>query len=251
MLKKALLANNIQYFTLAPLEQIDSIAHAFSTRLPQNTHVNNGGYEEEKNRHLLCESLGINPTRLVIGRQVHGNNVAVVKKVEHITADAFITDQPGLALAVLTADCLPIIIIEKNHPSVGIVHAGRQGTLLQVVVRALTEMAGLFKVHPQSCLIGIGPGIGPCCYEIPAPLAHPFQKSFDYWEEFLWEKKKGLFALDLVKANQLQLMELGVKERNIFTLDLCTCCNPGLFYSYRREKKEHRRLLNLVMIRSL
>jgi len=244
--------NNTQYFTLAPLEQITSIAHAFSTRLIQNNAVDKGGYEEKENRSLLCEALDINPAKLVVGRQIHGNSVAVVKeKMEHIIADAFITDQPGLALAVLTADCLPIIIIEKNRPSVGIVHAGRQGTLLRVVTHALTQMVRLFKAVAQDCLISIGPGIGPCCYEIPLGLARPFQESFDYWEEFLWERRGGFFTLDLIKANQLQLMELGIKERNIFTLNLCTCCNPELFYSYRREKGDSPRMLNLVMLRDL
>lgn len=244
MFKKVLTANNIQYFTLASLNRIDSVTHAFSARLA----LTNRGYEEEKNRALLCQALSINPAKLVVGKQVHSNRVAVVRGAENITADAFITDQPGLVLAVLTADCLPIIIIDKNRPAVSIVHAGRQGTLLRIVAHALTEMAKLYKTEPQTCLIGIGPGIGPCCYEIPKVLAQPFQESFSYWEKFLWEKRTGFFALDLTRANQIQLKELGVKGRNIFLLNLCTCCNPALFYSYRREKGESRRLLNLVML---
>jgi polyphenol oxidase len=250
MLKNFRSANNVQYFTLDPLEQVISITHAFSTRLTQNNVQNKGGYEEEKNRSLLCQTLNINPGKLILGKQVHGNKVAAVKgKMKRIMADALVTDQPGLALAVLTADCLPIIIIDKNRPSVGIAHAGRQGTLLRIAAHTLIEMIGLFKTNPRECLVGIGPGIGPCCYEIPEDLARPFQESFTYWREILRGKRAGFFILDLIKANQLQFIELGVKEKNIFTTNLCTCCHPELFYSYRREKRESRRQLNLVMVR--
>jgi YfiH family protein len=250
LLKKARENKNIQYFTLGPLEQTNSISHAFSGRLAQSIALDKGGYEKEKNRHVFCEALGINPANLVLGRQVHGNKVAVVrKKRTHITADAFITDQPGLALAVLTADCLPIILIDKDHPAIGVVHAGRQGTFLRIVVHALKEMTRLFATDPQRCLVGIGPAIGPCCYGISGDLAMPFREAFDYWEKFLWESSDGFFVLDLINANRLQLVELGVKEGNIFNLDLCTCCNLESFYSYRRKKGEYRRQLNLVMIR--
>lgn len=243
------------------------VIHGFATRKggvsegPCAT-LNCGGSEEAaenvlSNRRSLCRTLGMDPSKLVGLRQVHGTQVVRVgsggtdsseRSAALKEGDALITREVGLPLGILTADCLPIILVDPVSPAVGIVHAGWRGTLQGVLPQAIREMERAFGSSLSDLWAGIGPGIGPCCYEVGEEVASLFQGRYPGWSEWLCPKGEGHYRLDLARANLLQLAEMGIPEGQIELAGLCTCCHPSLFFSHRREQGKTGRMLNLVAL---
>lgn len=209
------------------------------------------------NRKHLCKALGLDPHKLVCLRQVHGNAVVQVgagglapseRSVAPKEGDALITREVDLSLGIMTADCLPIILVDPVSPAAGIVHAGWRGTLQGILLRAVREMESALGSSLPDLWAGIGPGIGPCCYEVGEEVAISFRERYPGWSAWLWPGKEGRYHLDLARANVLQLMELGIPERQIGVVKWCTCCHPSLFFSHRREQGKTGRMLSLVAL---
>lgn len=174
-----------------------------------------------ENRRRLCAEVGADPDELNFGRQVHG---AVVRRAlgKGEPGDGLWTDMPREPLLVFTADCLPVALVRRNGgaPAVAALHVGWRGLLAGIVGVAA---AGLTD---GSLSAAIGPGIGPCCYEVGPEVAEPFRGRFG------GDVVRG-GRLDLWTAAERALAEAGVAD--VHRTDLCTACNPGLFYSHRRD----------------
>lgn len=189
-------------------------------------HVGDDPINVHKNREALRDSLGV--SKLIFMNQVHGDEVVCVD--EHSmtpTCDAMISQSKEIALAVMVADCIPLLLYDAPTQSIGVVHAGRVGSALSISVKTLQAMQKHFGVKPQSVEVFIGPSIGQCCYEVGKEVCQGL-------EHVLHVKQESLF-LDLPKANIQALCEAGVLENNIHHEALCTCCLPQ-YFSYRREK---------------
>jgi len=198
--------------------------------------------------------------KIFLARQVHGNNVLVIdekirdyevfkKKVSLEACDALITDQVGVPLTVLTADCVPLILLDPVRRVLGVIHAGWRGTLRRVTEITLKTMAATFHVRPADCLAVIGPSVRGCCYEVDDAVIEPFRGTFNYWERLATRKGPHKWYLDLARANYWQLMTSKVREENIAILNFCTYCNRELFFSYRRDGKKTGRMLSTAMLR--
>jgi polyphenol oxidase len=173
-----------------------------------------------ENRRLLCAEVGAEPERLALNRQVHGTTVRRGRagdRGEH--ADGLWTDEPGVTLLAMTADCLPIALArrETGVPSaLAILHVGWRGLADGVIENGVEALGGRLAA-------AVGPGIGPCCYEVGPDVAERFDGDL---------LSNG--RLDLWTAAERALRGAGVDE--IKRTDLCTACRPELFFSHRRDE---------------
>lgn len=229
----------------------------------------------ERNRATFLKVLGCAEWPLVTLRQVHSDIIlAVSERPEQIlTGDGVITNTPGLLLAVQTADCVPILLADTRRKAVGAVHAGWRGTLARIAGKTVGAMRQQFGSDPADLRAVIGPGISACCYEIGNELREQFESQFGYASELfhetlesdvLHERYPLLFLnarapghgelgrklfLDLKAGNRRQLLECGLKESSIRSVDLCTCCRTDQFFSYRKAKGPTGRQMGVVGIR--
>jgi purine-nucleoside/S-methyl-5'-thioadenosine phosphorylase / adenosine deaminase len=175
-----------------------------------------------ENRRRLCTELGTNPELLSFGRQVHG---AAVRRAggKGEPGDGLWTDTPGEPLLVFTADCLALAIARTNGgaPAIAALHVGWRGLLADIVQNAVSILGG------GRLAAAIGPGIGPCCYEVGAEVADPFRERFG--AQVVTDGR-----LDLWAAAERALASAGVAD--VHRTDLCTACNPELFFSHRRDE---------------
>ena len=176
----------------------------------------------DENRRRVCAEAGADAERLAMNRQMHSALVHRARAgVRGATpGDGLWTDEPDLPLLALTADCLPIALarVEGEAPAVAVLHAGWRGLLGGIVAEGVRALGG--RLHAA-----IGPAIGPCCYEVGPEVATPFAAAFG--PEVVRGRK-----LDLWSAAERALSEAGVET--VERVDLCTCCNPELFFSHRR-----------------
>jgi len=231
-----------------------------------------------RNRQRLAASLS-KRTRpkweLVTLRQVHSDLIHLITGIPErpLTGDGLITATAGLLLAVLTADCFPVIVVDPKHRAVGVFHAGWRGTAKRIIEKGIGEMRKHFASHPAQLRAAIGPGIRECCYQVGPEVRNTFEAQFAYGSELFRETKERneiheryplLFLtarapghselpqkifLDLAQANRRQLLDAGLAARNISDLGTCTSCNPELFFSHRAEKGKTGRMMAVAGIR--
>lgn len=233
------------------------MTHAISTRFggvsqdyfaSLNLAMHNGDNinNVQENRHRFAKALVIAEDNVVTTQQVHSDTVLYVDKSfagrgkysynEAIVAtDALITDQPNLPLLLFFADCVPVLIVDPVCKVVGVSHAGWKGTVSKIAQKTIYKMQECCKTRPEDCLVGIGPSIGACCYEVGYEVAEQFRQSFPNYYSKLLEEKADKYKLDLWQANRLQLEEIGVKSQNIAVSGICTACNNDVFFSYRAD----------------
>jgi YfiH family protein len=149
--------------------------------------------------------------------------------------DALVENTPGHLVAVKTADCIPILLVDEERRAVAAVHAGWRGTVRRILRRAVHTMQEEFGTEPVSLHAAIGPGIGKCCYEVGAEVAVHFGET-------------GQCHIDLAEANRRQLLEMGVPDSRIYSVRICTKCGDE-FHSYRRDKEKSGRMLSFAAVR--
>ena len=152
------------------------------------------------------------------------------------SGDALLEDRPGSVVAVKTADCIPVLLVDERRRAVAAVHAGWRGTAARIARNAVDAMAARFGTVAADLHAAIGPGIGPCCYEVGAEVAAQFGG-------------QGRGHLDLPEANRQQLLEAGVTPERIYASNLCTMCRPAEFHSFRRDKEAAGRLYSFAGLR--
>jgi purine-nucleoside/S-methyl-5'-thioadenosine phosphorylase / adenosine deaminase len=250
------------------LARLPWLAHGFSTRAAGDL-----GSANERGRAAFLRAIA--GKNLVTLKQVHSD---VTHELSHapeapLSGDGMLTATPGLTLAIQTADCLPVLVVDTKHKAVAAFHAGWRGTLARIVEKGIGRMRQRFHSQPADLLAVIGPGIHRCCYEVGAELRPQFEAQFDYapdlFEEvfdsnsvhqkypllFLTARAPGhsdlgpKLHLDLVEANRRQLLAAGLKPQQIEVLDLCTSCRKDLLFSYRAEMGKTGRMLGAIGIR--
>jgi len=179
----------------------------------------------DENRRRACAEISGDAARLALNYQVHSAVVRRAREGERggVRADGLWTEEPGLPVLALSADCLPIALVRANGgtPAVCVLHAGRIGLLEGIVEAGVTALGGTLAA-------AIGPAIGPCCYEVGEEVATPYRSRFGAG---IMHGRK----LDLWQAAERVLRDAGVERVERF--DLCTACNPELFFSHRRDGK--------------
>lgn len=245
--------NDLGYITLPALEQVGALLHGFTTR-GGGLGGRNSGMRSPDDWLAIADAFGISANRLVTVNQVHGENIVRADSLNYrglrsMHADALITDEAGIAIGVETADCVPVLLYDPVRPAVGAVHAGWRSTVRKIVQKAVNRMNEEFGSDPGRMIAAIGPAIGPECYEVDEPVMGPVQKAFSFWQDVAEPRSEGKWGLDLVKANRMELLQIGLAERNIHALGMCTSCRRDLFYSFRAEGKTGR-MLSVIMLKA-
>ena len=189
------------------------------------------------NRARVAEAMGVAPDRLITAHQVHSADVAVLDAPpsEQPRVDALVTATPGLALAVLTADCQPVLLADPAAGVVGAVHAGWRGALAGVLEAAVAAMEGL-GAQPERITAVIGPTISQAAYEVGPELLEAFLTEDAENARFFAQGQGDRLQFDLPGYGLARLRAAGV-GRAEWTRH-CTFSDPGLFYSYRRATHE-------------
>ncbi len=185
-------------------------------------------------------------------KQVHGTDALVVDRALTPTDrfaggwDALVTDQPGIMVAVRTADCVPILMHDPKHRVVAAIHAGWRGAVAGIVPKTLTLLRSRFGSRPDQVQISIGPSAGACCYEVDEPVLDSLSKGFASWGKVVRSKKDGRAHLDLKALIREQVQEHGATPQRVTTVNLCTICHDDLFFSYRREGKVNGTMVSAI-----
>lgn len=186
-----------------------------------------------KERERLQEVLLIDT--LVTASQVHGARWVVVDGPlgEKPVADALLTARRGVYLGVLVADCLPLLLVDPVKEALAVVHAGWRGVVGGIHLEVLRAMETVFGSQVSDLLVGIGPGIGECCFAVGEEVAQLFARR----RTRRIREQEDCFFVDLPGMVQDELEECGVAKKNIENSSLCTVCHGEMFHSFRREKE--------------
>ncbi len=258
----------IQYITIPHwLEQ--GIDIGFSSRhtgashhpfhsLNMGLHVGDNPISVIRNRHEFMSVFGIGLEQVVCCQQVHGSSVAYVNRQQagrgaedYETVlpgiDAMVTNTPGIMLAAFYADCIPVFFFDPIKSAVAIAHSGWKGTMDKIVLNTLQTMVEEFGSDIVDIEVFLGPGIGPCCFQIQPDLSEKVSKVFPEFDGIMDRNREIYWDLRLTNINIL--IEAGIKPDKIIDCGICTSCRTDLFYSHRREKGRTGRMMAAIGLR--
>lgn len=245
----------VPFLTFPALEEYPYLLHAFSTRQggvsqgefsTMNLCFNRGDKDENvlENYRRICGAVGFAFDGLTASSQDHHTvirrvgkehaGLGITRPRDRTSVDGLCTNEPGITLVTYYADCVPLFFLDPDHRAVGLCHAGWRGTVDRIGACMVEMLRKEFGSDPRRLVAAIGPSIGPCCYEVDAPVAERFLAMNELRpEEFAREKEDGKFMLDLWECNRRVLMAAGIPADSIHTAKLCTKCNHELLYSHR------------------
>lgn len=259
------------YLTFPILENIPWITHGFSTRLggvssgihsTMNLGFLNGDIPENvvENYQRICSAIGVNPQSVVHAKQTHKDQYRVVTtkdcgkgycfERDYDDIDALITNQAGITLTILTADCVPVYLVDPVQKAIGLVHSGWRGTVQRIAAKTVEGMRKNFGTKPEDVLAVTGPCICKSCFEVGDEVADAFLQEFGSEKYMLIsEIKNGKAHIDLPRAIAESLVKIGLKPDNIQMSGLCTACKPELLFSHRITKGKRGTLAAMLAMR--
>jgi len=254
----------LAFFQSLDLAAFDFVTHAFCTRLGGLSAGPYGGLNlgdrvgddparVEGNWQTLAQAFTIPRETFFPLRQIHGNDILVLDdreirdgRVTPPEGDAVITDRPGLALCIRTADCVPILLLDPKRRVAAAVHAGWKGTAGKISIRTVEVMVDRFASVPADLVAAVGPSIGPCCYEVDEPVVAAMGGPDGAF--FKPAGREDRWMLDLPGLNEAQLVTAGLRPEGISHMDLCTACRPDLFFSHRRDGERTGRHVHFICL---
>jgi polyphenol oxidase len=215
------------------LDAVPGLVHGFEQRSAP------AGETREAARARMQDALG---GRLLLLKQVHGRRVQEAPWEGRPEADAAVAAMPGIVLGIETADCLPVLIVDPRRRVVAAAHAGWRGTaagVTRAAVRALVASGS----DPADLRAALGPGIGPCCYEVGEDVRAAFGEE---GAPFFRPGPRARPHLDVRAANRAQLLAEGLRPEHAAAVEDCTYCRSDLYHSYRRDAAAAGRMINFV-----
>ena len=193
----------------------------------------------EQNLKILASALEFDPARYVMTHQIHSDIVRVVTDADcaglchraYPDCDALVTNTPGVALLIFTADCTPILLHDPVTGAVGAAHAGWRGTAQKIAAKTARAMMDAFGCDPKNIRAAVGPNIGRCHFETDADVPEAILSAYGEEASRFIEKRGEKYHLDLKAINALALEQMGVNQIDISTD--CTMCSPDRFWSHR------------------
>jgi len=215
-----------------------SVAPYDSMNLSNNVGDNPAAVEENKKR--ILKTMGLLVSKSVV--QTHSRTIHIVDTDfdETLEGDAMITQNPNILLLIKTADCQPVLLVDTKNLWVAAIHSGWRGSVQNIIGVTVEKMVAM-GANPKHILAGIGPSLGPCCAEFIN-----YKKELP---EYMWPFSSKPNYFDFWKISKKQLCDSGILANNIEISNMCTCCQPELFYSYRK-KKISGRFASVIGIRS-
>lgn len=226
------------------------VPHCFTTRFggvssgvfsALNLRYNGGDSPENvaENYRILADAIGFDPGKLVLTRQTHSDIVRKVTKGDAIgidnraypESDALITNDPGTALAIFTADCTPVLLYDPVTGAVGAAHAGWRGTASKIAAKTAQAMVAAYGCRWSNIRAAIGPNIAQCCFETDADVPQAMEKAYGDAAKPFITQKGNKYYVNLKEINALALKEVGVQHIALSTE--CTVCQSHRFWSHR------------------
>lgn len=210
-----------------------------------------------ENLRLFCTAVGVETESVVSRHQVHSPDVIYADEAvagegymrsTDKSCDGYVTDKHGVTLGVKTADCVPILFHDPKANIIGAVHAGWRGTALGIAAECVRKMSEL-GARPENIIAAIGPSIHFCCYEVGEDFRDSVSELVgnDTAARFIGEHNGKLHA-DIVGLNRNFLLLSGIDDKNIDISELCTCCNPDLFFSHRASHGKRGTMLSVISL---
>lgn len=256
--------HKVPYYSCRAFESLPWVRHGFSTRLGGVSGMGKGSLNLKnapwdspdrvrENQRRFLSALSLEKACLLTLHQVHSNRVRILEELSGQwnppEGDALITRVENAALAVKTADCMPVLIADPIAHAIGAVHSGWRGTLSGVLLHTIEEMQRAFGSDPADLLIAIGPGIRACCFEVGDDVVRLFDER--YPESQIAQPiadHPGKYRMNLCNALDIQLDLAGVPLENRHDLGACTCCRTREFFSYRAEGLASGRMMAVIGI---
>ena len=255
--------NGLLFYQFACLARHARVQHAVCTRLGGRSLgafgalnvgslVGDDPAAVQANHELIYDCLGLAESAVVTARQVHGAHVATVGHSDGGTVipstDALISNEPGLALLLRFADCVPVVLYDPQRQAIGLVHSGWRGWVGGVVSNAVAALHSAFGCRPADLLAAVGPAIGPCCYEVGPDVIAAVQQIAGTRTDLLCTQPSGAVHFDLPRAVRWHLQHSGVEQ--IEDSGLCTACHTDEFFSHRAAGGHTGRFAVLVGLRA-
>ena len=234
--------------------QLSGVRHGFSTRgggvspapfdsLNLRTGCGDSPENLRENFRRFCGAIGADVGRVVLAKQVHETTVRRCTAADagkglwserDYTADALITDEKDLPLAVFSADCGIILLYDPVHPAIGAIHAGWRGRAGGIVEKTVREMERAYGSRPADLRAAVGPCIGRCCFETDGDVPAAMTAALGGDAAPYLERRGAKWHVDLAGLNRQWLLRAGVPAEHIDMCGLCTACRPDLFWSHRK-----------------
>lgn len=235
------------------LKYEDKIQHAYSLKPLQFSDKND---KASTNYEKICEKLDIDPNKIIMSAQKHTD---IVKNIKEYTdekfefVDGFITNKKNIPLVTKYADCTPIILYDKMKNVIGNVHSGWRGTFQRISAKAVKLMIEKYNCNPADIVVCIGPCIKQCHFQVEEDFIYKFKQEFGYIDKYykIGEVIEGKqkYYFDTTNLIIDYLTEIGIKRENIFDSNICSVCNVAHMSSYRAEKENADRNMNIVMLK--
>ena len=238
-------------FQFSPLLRIQGLAHAVVSRMGDGSRPPFDGMNLSPGVGDDPAAVAVNRNRLrqmanggihVYTRQNHGTSIRTITRdavdrveaiqTDPVPADALISDVPGIRLLIQTADCQAVMLVDPQKKVVANIHCGWRGSVADIIGRTVSRMVAEFGCDPGQMTAAIGPSLGPCCAEF-----------VNYKKEIprrLWPFRVGAHHFDFWRISRHQLTTAGLVDDNVHGPDICTRCNPHLFFSYRAARETGR-----------
>lgn len=227
-----------------------------STKTDGNMSATFGLEQALNNRAHFITSQGLNSNNLIVLKQIHGNDVAVVNKsnigpalanTQIADADAMVTNDASLVLGVFTADCLPIFLYDNISGAFGVTHAGRKGTIAGIAKNTVASLRTNFGARSENINIAFGPCIHRCHYEQQLPQDEEKINEFRKLFPTAVEERDGKYYFDLIDANVSQLIIAGIQPDNVdLSASRCTADFPEKYWSYHKPQKLEGVMLSII-----
>ena len=210
----------------------------------------------EANRAAVARAFDLEPHLLLTVNQVHGTEILVIDQAnpevshfQRVCSDAIVTNQRGILIGILVADCFPVILYDRQHHVAAVIHLGWRGTAAGLLGRTVQAMQELFNCRPGDIRAALGPGIAAHSYEVDRPVRDAFRQGTDQWARIARETSLGHWQLDLQQSIVLQFEAAGIARASIDVVRECTCCHKETFFSYRRDKGRTGRQMGFIVLR--
>lgn len=262
--------HGVKYVGFKNLDQYPNLSHGFTTRYggvskdhlgSMNLGFNRGDKKENviENYRRICKAIGVPYESLVLSDQVHKTTILKVtdtdkgKGIEKVSdfsnVDGLYTDQKQVTLVTHFADCVPLFFYEPNKGIIGLAHAGWRGTVGEIGPKMVHIWEKEYSILPEDIIVGIGPSIGLCCFEVDQSVADQFINSLGVKSEIIEKKENGKYNIDLWNSNRQLLLQAGIAPENICVTDLCTKCNNDAFFSHRGQQGSRGTLGAFMMMK--
>ncbi len=260
---------NLKYYTFENIEKLNLVKHCFSTKFGG---VSEGFYESMnlafredkkenviKNYEIICNSIGIDYKNVVFSSQIHQDKVykvtkndigkGLLKESDIKGYDALITNEKDIALVTFYADCVSIFIVDPINKAIGMAHSGWRGTVKEIGAKTIKEMTKQYGSNPKDLIVGIGPSIERCCFQVGEDVVSVFKKDLPFSEKYIFnDTVKDKYKIDLQGIIKQTIINAGVLEKNIELSNLCTMCNSDIFFSHRVMGNDRGSLAGIISL---